>query len=89
MASFLCSFPWNTSLINSANANAFNYLLYFLHLDDCSHPLYAHLNIGIQISEKRALLLSGIEPGSAAYKAPDTPMCQITPHLNQLSLTKI
>ena len=52
---------------------------YVLHLDDHSHPLYAHSNLGIQISEKRALLSSGIEPGSAAHKAPDIPMCQIAP----------
>ena len=51
----------------------------WLYFDDFSHPLYPHLNIGIQISEKRALLLSGIEPGFAAYKAPDIPMCQIAP----------
>ena len=52
---------------------------YVLHLDDCSHPLYVHLNVWIQISEKGVLLSSGIEPGSAAYKAPDIPMCQIAP----------
>ena len=36
---------------------------YVLHLDDCSHPLYVHSNVGIQVSDKSCLELN--------------PMCQI------------
>ena len=32
-----------------------------------------------KFQRKEPLLSSGIEPGSAAYKAPDIPMCQIAP----------
>ena len=58
---------------------------YVLH---CSRLLYAHSNVEIQISEKRALLSSGIETGSAVFKAPDIPMCQIAPLCGYTSFHK-
>ena len=61
-ASFLCCFPWNTSLINSfnANANAFNYLLYKLCIFLYTHKenLIIEINIG-QTSFSLMLLLRG------------------------------
>ena len=42
------------------------------------HQFYAHSD-SIRILEKRILFSARIELGSAAYKAPDIPMCQIAP----------
>ena len=42
------------------------------------HQFYAHSD-SIRILEKRILFSARIKLGSAAYKVPDIPMCQIAP----------